>query len=161
MIVAGTGHRPDKLGGYTDGAFTTLAGFAMTELAKLEGVSAVISGMALGWDMALAVAAINAKIPLIAALPFADQAKMWPPENRQLHMAILKQAQRVEICSPGDYQIYKMQRRNRWMVDECTLLLALWNGTSGGTRNCILYAEEKRRSTKNIWSEWTKLGVVT
>ena len=28
------------------------------------------------------------------------------------------------------------------MVDMCNELIAIWNGTSGGTANCIRYAQE-------------------
>jgi uncharacterized phage-like protein YoqJ len=33
-----------------------------------------------------------------------------------------------------------MQDRNKWMVDHCDALVAIWNGTSGGTANCVKYA---------------------
>ncbi len=34
-----------------------------------------------------------------------------------------------------------MDKRNKWMVDNCDLLIAVWNGTSGGTANCVNYAK--------------------
>jgi uncharacterized phage-like protein YoqJ len=36
-----------------------------------------------------------------------------------------------------------MQKRNEYMVDKCDKLLAVWNGTTGGTHNCIKYAKSK------------------
>jgi len=40
------------------------------------------------------------------------------------------------------YSIDKMQKRNEWMVDNCDLLIAVWNeDKSGGTYNCIQYAK--------------------
>ena len=62
MIVAGTGHRPNKLGGYNNESFLKLVNIAEDALKQME-VTEVISGMALGWDMALAQAAINLNIP--------------------------------------------------------------------------------------------------
>ena len=41
------------------------------------------------------------------------------------------------------YHPAKMQKRNEFMVDNCDILIALWNGTSGGTKNCINYAKKK------------------
>ena len=34
------------------------------------------------------------------------------------------------------------QKRNIWMVDHSALVLAFFNGESGGTANTIRYAEE-------------------
>ena len=36
-----------------------------------------------------------------------------------------------------------MIRRNRYMVDRSSLLLACYNGTPGGTMSTILYAERQ------------------
>jgi uncharacterized phage-like protein YoqJ len=35
-----------------------------------------------------------------------------------------------------------MQDRNIWMVDHCDALIAVWDGTSGGTANCVRYAQK-------------------
>lgn len=35
-----------------------------------------------------------------------------------------------------------MQKRNEWMVDRIDELLAIYNGTPGGTKNCIDYAKK-------------------
>ena len=49
-----------------------------------------------------------------------------------------------------------MQLRNEAMVNDCDLLLALWNGTSGGTANCIRYANSVKREIRNLWSDYAK-----
>jgi uncharacterized phage-like protein YoqJ len=36
-----------------------------------------------------------------------------------------------------------MQRRNRYMVDHASLLIAVFDGQSGGTQNTIQYAMER------------------
>ncbi len=36
-----------------------------------------------------------------------------------------------------------MQVRNEYMVDRADLVLALWNGTPGGTGNCVRYARTR------------------
>jgi uncharacterized phage-like protein YoqJ len=41
---------------------------------------------------------------------------------------------------PGPW-VYEV--RNRWMVDNSDKVLAWWDGTSGGTKNCIDYADDK------------------
>ena len=88
--------------------------------------------MALGWDQALAVAAVTLGIPLIAAVPFAEQAAAWPEGSQLRYRNLLAEAAEVHtICPPG-YAGWKMQQRNNWMVIKSDVLLALWNGTSGG-----------------------------
>ena len=47
----------------------------------------------------------------------------------------------VNVCDhyhPGVYQ-----QRNVWMVDHSSRVIAYYNGTAGGTRNTIRYAEKK------------------
>lgn len=153
MIVAATGHRPDKLGGYSNSAFVRLMNLAAEYLVQLEGCTA-ISGMALGWDQAFAAAAVMLSRPFIAAIPFAGQESRWPEDSQARYRALLKQAQRAEVVSPGGYSPHKMQVRNRWMVDHADHVLALWDGSAGGTRNCVEYALNKGTPVTNLYSEW-------
>lgn len=144
MRVAGTGHRPDKLGGYSDEAFNKLVEIAEETFKKMNPTE-VISGMAMGWDMALAQAAINLEIPFIAAVPFIGQEKMWQKKTKDYYNELLSKAKEVVIVCEGGYSAYKMQVRNEWMVDNCDLVLAMHNGdTSGGTYNCVKYATNKK-----------------
>jgi uncharacterized phage-like protein YoqJ len=52
-----------------------------------------------------------------------------------------------------------MQKRNEMMVDDCNLLLTLWDGSDGGTANCLGYARRKRPDleTVNLWDSWQKM----
>lgn len=153
LILAGTGHRPPKLGGYSDATFTALRSLAGTALTEIKPTT-VISGMALGWDQALALAALDLGIPLIAAVPFKDQESMWPAASQAQFRAILARASKVNVVCDGGYAAWKMQRRNERMVDQCHVLLALWDGSSGGTGNCIRYAQSVNRRIVNLWSRW-------
>ena len=40
------------------------------------------------------------------------------------------------------------------MVDRSDSIVALWNGTSGGTKNCIDYAEKKGKPIINLWERF-------
>lgn len=71
-IICGTGHRPDKLGGYSNEVTQKLIRVCRFGLEKLQP-SLVISGMALGYDQALAEAAIELKIPFHAYCPCYGQ----------------------------------------------------------------------------------------
>lgn len=154
MIVAGTGHRPDKLGGYGKEAHERLVRVACTALGDIKGdVSKVISGGALGWDQALADAAIRLDLPLILALPFEGFECKWPRSSQEFLHSLMNPADVVFVCEPG-YAPWKMQERNKWMVDNCNTLLALWNGTDGGTHNCIKYANSVGRQIINAWDRY-------
>lgn len=155
-IIAATGHRPDKLGGYGDVSAALLTAFAGTMLNKYEGKIAVVSGMALGWDQAIAVAALARDIDLVAAVPFKGQERKWPQEAQRRYREILDRAKKVVyVCEEG-YAAYKMHHRNKWMVDRATEILALWNGSAGGTKNCVDYAILKNKSVVNVWGDWQK-----
>jgi uncharacterized phage-like protein YoqJ len=153
MIIAATGHRPDKLGGYHPRTQARLQLIAAEGLRIMEP-SRVISGMALGWDTAVALAAIDLFIPLTAAVPFKGQESRWPEGSRRTYREILSMADEVVTVCEGGYHPAKLQVRNEYMVNQAEEILALWNGTPGGTRNCIDYAKEMRRPIYNVWSMW-------
>lgn len=156
MIIAGTGHRPNKLGGYGNDVFESLIQLATLALEKYEPAR-VISGMALGWDQALAQAAINLSVPFDAYVPFTGMDAKWPTSSQQYYLSLLCNAREVVECSPPGYSAYKMQVRNERMVDDCDLLLALWDGSTGGTANCLKYAVTQQRPVKNLWDAWTAM----
>lgn len=154
-VYAFTGHRPDKLGGYDMAVMRRLTEFAQDFLVRTRP-SEVISGMALGWDTAVARAAIRVGTPLLAAVPFVGQERRWPAQAQETYHAILRRAQVVKVVCPGGYDPAKMHKRNAWMVDNSTTLIALWDGTDGGTAGCVRYAKSKNHPTVNIWKEWQK-----
>ena len=45
--------------------------------------------------------------------------------------------------STKPYQVKLMQERNVWMVDNAVLTFAAYNGTPGGTKNCLGYAQQQ------------------
>lgn len=150
MIICGTGHRPNKVGGYSKEAQSKLYYLAKGWLAD-NRPDKVISGMALGWDQALANAAYVLDIPYIAAVPFAGQQQAWPEESREFFDKLLGHAEEIVIVSAGNYAPWKMQVRNEWMVDHCDTVLALWDGSAGGTGNCIKYANKVGKPIVNLW----------
>ena len=153
MIICGTGHRPNKLGGYGIETTNKLIQIASDWLREQKPTK-VISGMALGWDMALASAAISNEIPLVAAVPFKGQEVKWPQESQKEFNRLLEKATSVVFVSDGGYAAWKMQVRNEWMVDNADVILALYNGdTSGGTYNWIRYAKKKEKQVVNLWEK--------
>lgn len=155
MIVAGTGHRPSKLGGYGPEVFWRLVRLARSYLETVEPFH-VISGMALGWDQALAMAALELSIPFTAACPFEDMHVKWPNSSRLHFLHLFEAAQEVVFVNPGEYAVWKMQARNEWMVDRADRMATLWDGSTGGTKNCLDYAAKVKPDMPidNLWAEW-------
>lgn len=154
MKLAATGHRPSKLGGLdvTDRLRRLARDYLVT-----SRPDEVISGMALGWDMAWAEAALELGIPLIAAVPFRGQEVRWPDSAQRRYHSVLRRAE-VVIVSNGGYSPFKMQARNRWMVERCDKVVALWNGSPGGTANCIAIANVLTKPVDNLWREFSLDG---
>ncbi len=160
MILAGTGHRPDKLGGYSLQVYDRLRALAVAALKKLQP-DQVISGMALGWDLALAEAAVQLEIPLTCALPCVGQYRPWKARSLsicRLWLDLQLEAHRVVLCSDKEFMQDPgcMQRRNVWMTDHADQMLALHNGSAGGTANCLRYARLQNKPVTNLWASWIK-----
>ena len=153
MTVAVTGHRPNKLNYEYNGEGEVSSWIKERIKQKLYTIEAdtCISGMALGVDMLFAECAIDLKLDLIAAIPCRNQEKVWPQLSQNRYNQILNydRCQKV-LVNDVEYQPWVMQKRNEWMVDNCNVLLAVWDGSSGGTKNCIDYAHKVNKSILHI-----------
>lgn len=148
MVIAITGHRPSKLGG--DYSLTSEStGKIRRHLMSIivcRKPDYMISGMALGIDTLWAQLAVINSIPLIAAIPFKNQDKKWSQTSREVYNQLLSNAYEVVNVSGKDhYHAEYMQLRNEWMVDHCTRLIAVFDGSPGGTANCLKYAQSKMK----------------
>lgn len=148
LIVSATGHRPKSLPTGYD--LAPLIALVKPWLAARKP-DAVISGMALGWDQAVALAALDLGIPVHAYIPFVAQADAWPMHSQIAYQNLLLRCVERKVVSPGGYEVWKMQARNEAMVDDCDLVLALWNGEPSGTGNCVGYAEKQGKTVENLW----------
>jgi uncharacterized phage-like protein YoqJ len=154
LVMAVTGHRPDKLGGEYDyeGPYSNYLLNEFRDILRLYKPKYIITGMAIGVDTLWVLAAMLENIPFIAAIPFEGQECKWNDEQKLLYKNILDHPLCLEkryICSPG-YSVWKMQKRNEWMVDNCDILVQVWDRTSGGTANCIKYANQVNRKRIDI-----------
>lgn len=153
MHFALTGHRPNKLNNeYSlDGVVSIQLFEQLQAIIDKHSPTHLISGMALGADMIWAILAIKNNLNLIAAIPFIGQESKWPQTSVDLYNEILAYPKCVKkIVCEGGYAVWKMQKRNEWMVDNCNMLVAVWDGTDGGTANCVRYAKNKIGDEKII-----------
>lgn len=157
LVISATGHRPNKLGGYGDEAYQRLVKLAEGYLSETKPTD-IVSGMALGWDQAWAHAGINLDIRVHAAIPFEGQESQWPEKSQQHFKWLFYQCAGQVIVCEGGYAAYKMQVRNEWMVNHSHRVAALWNGTSGGTANCVNYAKKAGKPIDNLWTIFEELS---
>lgn len=155
VILAGTGHRPQKFHAHgfpVRGLFMLLADVATDHLTA-NRPDVVISGMALGWDQALAWAALRLKIPTFAYVPCKDQDSRWTVKQREFYRKLLAKCNGVKFISMMRYTPTCMEHRNRAMVNNATGILAVWDGSPGGTGNCVRYAGKAGRPVTNLWEK--------
>ncbi|MBO5224585.1 MAG: DUF1273 family protein [Clostridia bacterium] len=143
-----TGNRPQKLPwgeDETDYRCVAVKNRIREELiAAIErGYDTFISGMALGGDTYFAEEVLALKkthgIKLICAVPFPDQSKGWSASDVDRYYGILAQADETVTLSEH-YSKYCMHKRNRYMVDNSSLLLCLDYADDGGTTSTVAYA---------------------
>lgn len=152
-IAGGTGHRPPRLGGYrleVETRLHTVIGVAL----EARRPDLAITGLAQGFDQALAEVAYEMGIPYIGAIPCPDQDAPWPPSARRRYQRLVSLAAEVVVVSPV-YTRDCMAKRDRWIVDRATYLLALFDGDyESGTGITVRYAERKRLEVVNLWPQW-------
>ena len=103
--------------------------------------------MALGFDMICAETVLELKqkydIYLIGAIPCKNQDKKWSKEYKTRYRNLLKRLDGVRCINEKYAGAECMLERNRYMIDNSSLLIALFSGTDGGTKYTVDYAREK------------------
>ena len=155
-----TGHRPPALGGYSDHAFELLVAVAIEHLVRIVPEQ-VITGMAQGWDQAVAEACVRRHIPFIAAVPFQGQESQWPAASQGKYHGLLFHAQQVVYTTekPG-YAPWKMGVRNKWIVDHSHQILACWDGVEdmrSGTFQMVRLVRQQNKPLINVYPDWQRL----
>jgi len=145
-----TGHRPDKLPwGYDENhpACLDLKSRIAEALdrAYQRGYRHFICGMALGCDLYFCEAALALRrdlpgVTVEAAVPCEEQDKGWREEEQARYRRLLGECD-FETLVQRAYTPGCMQRRDRYMVDRSSLVIAAYDGrTSGGTLYTLRYA---------------------
>lgn len=152
-----TGHRVQRLGRTYDAATeNALIKLAEAVISK-RSPEVVISGMALGWDQAVAKASIHLRVPLLAAVPFPGQEARWKKREIEDYEDLLLKADHVFYVSEEGYSVEKLFLRNEFIVLHSSEIIALWDGEKrGGTWGAIQMAKEHSVPVANVWPSWEK-----
>ena len=144
-----TGHRPNKLPWRDDEAdprCLALKEAIARELGKAydKGYRHFICGMAQGADFYFCEAAQALRderpgVTVEAAIPCEEQASRWSEADRERYFRLVGLCD-FETVVQRHYDRNCMLRRNRYMVDRSSLLIAAFDGTLGGTMYTVTYA---------------------
>lgn len=147
-----TGHRPEKLPWRDRESDPRCRIFKNKLCEELElayelGYRHFISGMARGTDLYFCEAVLLLRngrpdVTVEAAIPFPCQSDRWSRADRTRHASLLEQCDYETVVS-HHYFAGCLQRRNRYMVDHASLLLAAYDGKGGGTLYTLTYAIEQ------------------
>lgn len=163
--VAFTGHRPNKFSfGYdeTDKECKRLKELLQVEIEFLiyQGYDYFITGMALGLDtwaaeIILKLKKENPDIKLEAAIPCKGQDSRWIKESRERYRRIIEGADYVTYVTEGTFDDNPscMNIRNVYMVNQCDYLLAVYDGSKGGTQHAFDYAKKLGKGISRIHPE--------
>lgn len=140
-----TGHRPQKLRRSEEEIKADLE--TAIQQAITDGYTTFITGMAYGVDIwagqiVVRLRKSNPDLHLVAAVPFQGFEDRWSSAYKQEYRVLLDQVNLVRYICPG-YHVGAYQRRNEWMVDRSSRVIAVFNGEPSGTKNTIAYAEKK------------------
>ena len=160
MIVAFTGHRPEKLPwGDNESDPRCQALKIMMERrirqAVCSGADTFLCGMARGCDLMFAEAVLRVRedfpgIRLEAWLPCRSQADGWKQETRIRYRRILSRCDAVRLVQDA-YTPGCMLRRNRAMTDRADRLISVWDGSEGGTGSTVRYAQSQGKPVDGLW----------
>ena len=154
-----TGHRPTKLPwryDETDPRCLRLKDRIRdaVEIAYNQGYRHFLCGMAQGCDLYFCECVLELRrqhpdVTVEAAIPCPTQADSWPVVQRRRYEELL-QGCNYETMVSAQYSSSCMLRRDRYMVDHASLLIAAFDGSAGGTRYTVEYALKRGLSVIDL-----------
>lgn len=120
-----------------------------------DGYRYFITGMAQGadtWAGEIIIRLREKQYPdlfLEAAVPYYVQPKTWSEQDQIRYFDLLFDCDKKTLCSPSYYRgCYHV--RNRYMVDAAQRVIAVYDGSGGGTGYTVNYAQSKGRDVRII-----------
>ena len=116
-----------------------------------RGYRHFISGMSAGIDLLAAKIVLQLRgdmpkmeITLEAAIPFLFQSKRWKEETKREYEIILSQCDKVHYIADA-FSLEAYKKRDKYMVDKSSLLIAVEGKPNGGTARTVAYARRLNR----------------
>jgi uncharacterized phage-like protein YoqJ len=163
MIISGTGHRLGRRladsrapSGFEDNVWKDLILLCEAYVKRIKP-SIVIIGGAIGFDMALGVAAVRLDVEMHVALPFYGHHTIWPKRWQHELQRLEGLATKVNVIAQDSAMHDAFKARNSWMVDNCSAVLALWDGLdNGGIAHTVALAKARGVPVINTWEAWKR-----
>lgn len=124
----------------------------------LQGVDTFIAGGAIGFDTMAATEVLNLQrklypsMKLILAIPCVGQEDRWTPIQKALYQQIRQLATAEFVLSPYYYNGC-MHKRNDFMVEHSSHIIAYVHRTNGGSAYTLRTAQKKGLSICNLAGE--------
>lgn len=163
--ISFTGHRPQSLGGFGPKAKHRLYKFAHRKMLTIDCDAIIYVGCALGFDMAIATAAIEQGHKVVSCIPYPGFNSRWPVSSVFELDGLLNKSHEVRIVTSKEDWLhmdgqagFALNKRNHYMVDETDRLISLCCGAPSGTQNCIDYAQRQSKPVTYWWNDWLKFN---
>lgn len=160
LILCATGHRPQDIPGYQDRDFPVLVFIAERWLRRLKPAVVIVGG-AIGWDQAVAQAALHLGLTTIVAVPFLGQHRRWREADQRRYGEQILAADSAYACfSPNLDKTAEVRQallgRNIEMLRYSHSVLAFSAGrTEGGTAACLRNAHTRGIPVAgNAFADW-------
>lgn len=154
VSVAFTGYRPSKLPYLNDPDCSETKGlyhaiYKEFERLILRDHRFFLTGGALGCDLLAAEAVLalqkeyfRKRIVHELCIPCYDHDAKWNEKDKR-RLEKIKENSMVTYVSDSKYYDGCMQKRNQYMVDTSSVLVAVYDGVKGGTKNTVDYAQKQ------------------
>lgn len=146
-----TGHRPKSLPwGYNEKSASCKKFkkdlYTIFKGAYEYGLKCFMVGMAEGFDMIGCEILLDLKkqfkdLKIIAVIPCKNQDAKWSLLQQIRYQRLLKKCDEVTTLQEN-YTADCMNKRNRYMVDHSSVVIACYNGKPSGTGNTLRFAKE-------------------
>lgn len=142
----------------------------------------VVSGLALGIDtysihsvillqLQLEIEYPDINIYYECAIPYKQQPNNWVSKSdvkryynyiqlaHQVTYVDELESYKIKGLKPEVHNDLKLTKRNYYMVDKANIIVAVWNGSNGGTKNCIEYAKTQKVTIIrfNTWGKFIEV----
>jgi hypothetical protein len=163
MIVSGFGHTPETFGGWeSEISYHQMVSFAASRV-LINSETAFVTKAEVGWEMALAEAALHLGIPTMVLVPFSGYQADIPNFWNQKYTLILENSPVVKAISdlkPGStYEAFNlMENTNDWIFDYTKekngKFYVLWNGEKDDSAYKVRRSERMGVEVINFWKEF-------
>ncbi len=120
-----------------------------------QGYRVFLTGMASGFDLAAGEAVVQLKnslpqLQLWCIVPYEGHRESLPRAEHKLYDLLLQAAENV-VTLAARYDKTVFLRRNDFLVEQASMIVAYYDGGSGGTAYTLRRAVAKGCRIENLW----------